>query len=152
MGPPFENRKRAGNVSHDASRLHARHARGSGMNLDTLNAMENGSPPRETHRMHTRCARPPFRFRPPRVGTIVDLEVAGDEPRPSGMNDAPEVDGRGCGAHTWCWTRETASWTSCAPTRPTQLPVRRLPDPRQRHPPPPRGVMGRARWGRIDGV
>ena len=70
--------------------------------------MESGSPPRETHRMSTRCARPPFRFHPPRVGTIVDLEVAGDEPRPSGMNDAPEVDGRGCGVHTRRWTRETA--------------------------------------------
>ena len=74
----FENRKRAGNVSHDASRVHARHARGSGMSLEALDAMESGSPPRETHRMPTRCARPPFRFHPPRVGTIVDLEVAGD--------------------------------------------------------------------------
>ena len=36
------------------------------------------------------------------MGTIEDLEVAGDEPRPSGVNDAPEA-----GARTRSWTHET---------------------------------------------
>ena len=94
------SRRRRSRSDPSPSKRVARHARGSEMNLDALDAMGNGSAPRETHRMHTRCARPPFRFRPPRVGTTVDLEVAGDEPRPSGMNDAPKVDGRSCGAHT----------------------------------------------------
>ena len=59
--------------------------RGSEMNLDGLDAMEVISPPRQTHHMLTRCARPPFRFHPQRVGTSSDpalARVAGDKTAP----------------------------------------------------------------------
>ena len=85
VASPFENRKRAGNASHDASRVHARHARGSEMNFDTLDAMGNGSAPRETHRMYTRCARPPFRFLGHLVGTSSNLALT----RGGALSSAP---------------------------------------------------------------
>ena len=69
----FQNRKRAGNAC------------GSEMNLDALDAMGNGSAPRETHRMYTRCARPPFRFRGHLVGTSSDLALT----RGGALSSAP---------------------------------------------------------------
>ena len=82
--PDNRNRKRGRSAPRDASLVHERRARGSEMNLDGLDTLGAVSPPRQSHRMLTRCARPPFRFHPQRVGTSSDpalARVAGDTTR-----------------------------------------------------------------------